>query len=477
MKTNDSTALPRGRDLSVAALGLAMLLASLGISITTVALPTLARDFSMSVTHVQWVVLGYLLSVTVAIVLCGRLGDMIGHRPVFLTGLAIFALSSLLCGIAPTLPALIAARIAQGIGGAVLMALPVSIVRDTVPTQRTGSAMGLLGTMSAVGTALGPSLGGLLIAWTGWRATFLVLAVMALLVLVFSARALPAKRPLSSGKGHGLDLPGAAVLTLTLLAFALAVTDETVFFLLPRGFLLLAAVLGTVAFVLVERRLQTPLVELAALGNVTTSAALLMNLLVSAVMMATLVVGPFYLAFALGLNDAVVGLTMAVGPTMAALSGIPAGRITDKFGGRVALVAGLVQTIVGLVSISVLPGLLGITGFVLSLMLLTPGYQLFLAANNTVAMLTARDNQRGMMSGLLGLSRNLGFMTGASVLGAVFAAAAGTADVTKASTEAVGTAFSLTFLVAAGFVTTALVVALFDLRNDRWGNDRAGQSC
>lgn len=473
---NDSTARPRGRDLSVAALGLAMLLASLGISITTVALPTLARDFSVSVPHVQWVVLGYLLSVTVAIVLCGRLGDMIGHRPVFLTGLAIFALSSLLCGVAPTLPALIAARIAQGIGGAVLMALPISIVRDTVPTQRTGSAMGLLGTMSAVGTALGPSLGGLLIAWTGWRATFLVLAVMALLVLVFSARALPAKRPLSSGKGHGLDLSGAAVLALTLLAFALAVTGETGF-LLPRGFLFLAAVLGTIAFVLVERRLQTPLVELAALGNATTSATLLMNLLVSAVMMATLVVGPFYLAFALGLNDAVVGLTMAVGPTMAALSGIPAGRITDRFGGRVALVAGLVQTIVGLVSISVLPGLLGITGFVLSLMLLTPGYQLFLAANNTVAMLTARDDQRGMMSGLLGLSRNLGFMTGASVLGAVFAAAAGSADVAKASTEAVGTAFSLTFLVAAGFVATALVVALFDLRNDRWGNDRAGQSC
>ena len=126
---------------ALAALAGAMLLSSLGVSIATVALPALARDFSAPVSAVRWVVLAYLVSATLTIVLAGRIGDLFGHRRVLIAGLVVFAAASVLCAAAPTLAILIAGRAAQGMAGAILMALPVSLVRETVPTERTGSAI------------------------------------------------------------------------------------------------------------------------------------------------------------------------------------------------------------------------------------------------------------------------------------------------------------------------------------------------
>jgi MFS family permease len=177
-------------------------------------------------------------------------------------------------------------------------------------------------------------------------------------------------------------------------------------------------------------------------------------------MMATLIVGPFFLSFGLGLGEAMVGLVMAVGPCAAALAGVPAGRITDRFGAATSLVAGLAQMALGLVLLAALPVTFGIAGYALALIVLTPGFQLFLAANNAAVMLAAREDQRGMVSGLLGLSRNIGFVSGASVMGAVFSAAAGTRDIAKAAPETIASAFSATFLIAAGVIALAILVAM-----------------
>lgn len=151
-----------------------MLLSSLGTSIANVGLPTLARAFDASFQQVQWIVLAYLLAITTLIVSVGRLSDIAGRRRLLLIGTVLFTTASLLCGLAPTLPLLVAARVAQGLGAAVMMALSMAFVGETVPKEKTGSAMGLLGTMSAVGTALGPSLGGVLISGFGWPAIFFV---------------------------------------------------------------------------------------------------------------------------------------------------------------------------------------------------------------------------------------------------------------------------------------------------------------
>lgn len=473
METTRPTRLSPSEKRGLVALAMAMLIGSLGVSVATVALPALARDFSVPVAQLQWVVLAYLLSVTVTVVAGGRLGDLAGNRPVLLAGLGVFSLASAACALAPSPGALIAARAAQGIGGAILMALPVSIIRDTVPKERTGAAMGLMGTMSAIGTALGPSLGGLIIAWSGWRAAFLLLTVAGVAVFALAAREVRLPQNARLATWRSLDLPGTVVLALALAAYSLSITGASSGLTAGGGLLLLAAAAGFAAFIAIERRREMPLVQLGLLRERLISASLFMNLLISSVMMSTLVVGPLYLAFALDLDDALVGIVMAVGPATAALSGIPAGRLTDRFGARRMLLAGLLQTIAGLVCFALVPGYVGVIGYVLALMLLTPGFQLFLAANNTSLMLAAPEAQRGMVAGLLGLSRNLGFMTGAAAMGALFSLRAGSPDIAQASPGAVGAAFSATFVVAAGLAVLAVLVALIGCRTSASGEEHA----
>ncbi len=174
----------------LASLALCMLLPSLGISIANVALPTLTEAFGASFQQVQWVVLAYLLATTTLVVSVGQLGDITGRRRLLMAGIFLFAAASGLCGVASELWLLIAARAAQGLGAAVMMALTMAFVGEAVPKARTGSAMGLLGTMSAVGTALGPTLGGVLIASYGWPAIFFVNVPLGILVLALAQRCL-----------------------------------------------------------------------------------------------------------------------------------------------------------------------------------------------------------------------------------------------------------------------------------------------
>ncbi|WP_292240725.1 MFS transporter [Mesorhizobium sp.] len=444
---------------ALAGLSLSMLLSSLGISIANVALPTLAQAFDASFQDVQWIVLAYLLAITTLIVSVGRLGDIAGRRRLLLAGLFLFTAASVLCGVAPTLWLLIAARAAQGLGAAIMMALTMAVVGETVPKARTGSAMGLLGTMSAIGTALGPSLGGLLIAGAGWRAIFLVNVPLGLLAVVLAYRYLPADRREPKTDRAGFDVVGTLLLALALGAYALAMTIGHGDFGPLNMALLVAATFGAGFFVLVEARVASPLIRLAAFRDAVLSASLAMNALVATVMMATLVVGPFYLSRALGLNAAVVGIVMSIGPVISALSGVPAGRIVDRFGAPFMVIVGLIEMAVGSIALSVLPTMFGIAGYIVAIAILTPGYQLFQAANNSVVMADIRPDQRGVISGLLNLSRNLGLITGASVMGAVFAFASVASDITTASSEAIAAGMRITFAVAAILIVVALAIA------------------
>lgn len=198
---------------ALASLSLTMLLSSLGTSIANVALPTFVQVFDTSFQAVQWVVLAYLLAITTLIVSVGRLGDLLGRRRLMLAGVGIFTVASAACGVAPTLWVLVVARAAQGFGAAIMMALTMAFVGDAVPKARAGSAMGLLGTMSAIGTALGPTLGGTLIAGFGWRAIFLINLPLGLLAIALVHRYLPADRVARSGGGTSFDYRLAAART------------------------------------------------------------------------------------------------------------------------------------------------------------------------------------------------------------------------------------------------------------------------
>lgn len=170
---------------AVLSLALSMLLGSLGTSIANIALPALAIAFEAPFHQVQWVVVAYLAGLTLFTIFAGRLGDIFGRGRTLLAGLLLYSFASALCGFASNVWLLIAARAVQGIGAAFLMTLTLALVRETSGHEQIGRTMGLLGTMSAVGTALGPSLGGFLIAALDWQAVFLVLVPIGLLALAW----------------------------------------------------------------------------------------------------------------------------------------------------------------------------------------------------------------------------------------------------------------------------------------------------
>lgn len=384
-------------------LSLSMLLASLGTSIANIALPKLAEDFSAPFAQVQGVVVAYLATLTVSVVIVGRLGDLYGLKRMQLMGLGLFAVASLLSATAPDLPLLMAARAVQGVGAAFLMTISMALMRETASEARIGRAMGLLGTVSALGTALGPSLGGALLPLAGWRGIFWVQVPLAGLALILAIATLPADK--ARGKTR------------------------------PAGLL-----------AMLERRLVPNLI---------------VNIVVAAVMMTTLVVGPFYLGLALGLKAAVVGLVMSVGPVVSIVSGVPSGRLVDAWGARPVLSIGLAMLAAGAFLLAILPELSGVVGYIAAIIVLTPGYQLFQAANNTAALADVPKDRRGTASGLLGLSRNIGLISGASLMGAVFAYGAGTEDFIHATPAAISAGMQLTFLLAGGLMigATALVFA------------------
>jgi MFS family permease len=377
---------------------LAMLLASLGASIVNVALPTLANALSASFADAQTVVSAYLITLTATVVISGRLGDRFGSRRMLLLGLAVYFAGSLGGGVAPDLPWLIAARALQGTGGAFLMTLSLALARQTAKETQIGRMMGLMGTASAVGTVIGPSLGGLLLPAFGWRAVFWAQAPLAAVAFGFAFLALPKE------------------------AQKVKVVAAT-----PR------------------LALSTGL-----------AINLLANLLVAAVMMTTLVVGPFYLRLALGLQERMTGLIMAIGPVISIFSGIPSGRLVDAHGSHRVLGFGLSLMAVGSLLLALLPNMIGALGYVMAILVLTPGYQLFQAANNTAAMADARADQRGAVSGLLSLSRNLGLLGGASIMGMVFTLGVGTSDLAHVAPASIADGIRVTFLLATGMVAVAL---------------------
>lgn len=460
---------------ALASLSLAMLLSSLGTSIANVGLPTLAQAFHATFGQVQWVVLAYLLVITSLIVGAGRLGDVIGRRRVMQIGIGLFTLGALLCGLAPTLACLIAARALQGLGAAMMLAMSMALVADSVPKEKTACAMGLLGTMSAIGTALGPTLGGAVIAVVGWRWIFLLNLPLGLLAWLLAQRCLPQDKLDSQAKAQpktqvqqqkngraGFDLPGTLLLATTLGAYALAMTLGRGHFGMLNLALLLAAGVGLGLFVLVERRAQTPLIRLALLRDAALAGGLAMSTLVSTVMMATLVVGPFYLARGFGLPAAQVGLVLSLGPLAAALAGVPAGRITARFGTHGVTVLALSAMVLACLALALMPLSFGLIAYIGPIVVVTIGYALFQTANNTAVMANVAAPQRGLTSGMLNLSRNLGLISGASLMGAVFALATGAIGSERA--EAVASGARVTFALAALLIMLALGIAVLAYR-------------
>ena len=396
----------------------------LDASIVTLALPRLSRDLNAGVGVVEWVALAYLLVLVASVATVGRLADAVGRKLLYVYGFGVFTAGSMLCALAPTLAVLIAARALQAVGAAMLQANSVALIVEATPRPQLGRAIGVQGTAQALGLALGPAVGGVLLALGGWRLIFLVNLPAGAIGLVLGWFLLPRSRS---------RRPAAEVDYLGALLLALAAAGPLLYLSLAdrAGYaspLLLAAlatgVLAAARFVRHERRATDPLIELSIFRRAELSIRLFSGLISYLVLFGTLFVVPYYLS-ASHAGAARAGLQLAVLPAAIAIAAPVAGRLLDRVGQRPLTAGGMILTAIGLLEIALwhrTPGLL--TGLALA------GFGLgaFTPANNATIMSAAPAGHTGIVSGVLNMTRGMGTALGVALASALYLATAGASN-------------------------------------------------
>ncbi len=396
-------------------------LATIDGSIVNVALPTLARELRAPFAAVQWVVLGYLLTLVTLMMVAGRLADLHGRKPLYAAGFVIFTFGSLLCGLSPHVVWLVAARVVQGVGASLLMALGAAVVTDVFPPQERGKAMGLIGLMVSVGLVSGPTLGGLILGLFSWHAIFFVNLPLGVVGTLVVLKAVPAQAQHSR---QGFDLRGATLLLVALLAFLLAITlGPRASFLSPLIVTLLAAaLLGFVAFVRVELSVKDPLVDLRLFRSAPFATNLVTGILVFVASAGLVFLLPFFLQSMQGRSPRETGLLLAMSPVMMGLTAPASGWLSDRVGTRPLTILGLGILVLAYVFVGTLEISTDTVGYIARAALIGLGMGIFQSPNNSAIMGAVPRERLGVASGLMSLSRTLGQTTGVALIGALWAA-------------------------------------------------------
>lgn len=400
------------------------LLSTLAGSAVTLALPAIGADLRLSLEGTRWVMLALLVTVTVALLPCGRLGDLIGHRNVYLAGFLLFALTSGLCGLAQGLPTLIAGRALQGLAGALVMAAAPALVTTTLPAASRGRSLGLLSSATYVGLTFGPPLGGWLLAMLDWRWIFFVNVPVAAVICLAGQRLLP---PVPRASGLRFDTGGATALVLSGALLLVALSEGQY-----RGWLspaivigLAAGLAGSVFFVLLQRRRREPLLDLGLFQSRTFSAASLAAVCNYVALFIPIILLPYYFAEGRQVSPSHAGLLLSAQPLLMAFSASPSGALSDRVGTRGLAAAGMVLLAAGLWGLGRLGPASSLLAAAAWLALTGVGTGLFISPNSSALMGAAPGGQQGVAGAVMAVARNLGMMLGVTAASQLFAAAGG----------------------------------------------------
>lgn len=451
--------------LVLSAVSVGTFMATLDGSIVNISLPDIQQRFGISIATVEWVVVAYLLTIGAVLLPFGRLGEVLTFRRVYLTGFAVFTISSILCGAAPSAEILVAFRVAQGVGAGMLMAMGPAIVARTFPAHERGRALGLNAISVSIGLSVGPALGGFLTEFGTWRAIFFVNAPVGLFAILWAARVLPAEEP--SGRQR-FDVRGAVLASAAVLAFLLALNQgEAWGWASPAIVVLLAAaVVGGVAFVLLELGTIQPLVDIAlfrirafAAGNACAVFAF------AGLFMATFLL-PFLLEDALGYAPLEAGLLITPIPISMAVVAPFSGTISDRIGPRAPATLGLAVVAVGLLTMTQLPTDFGVLDLMWRLVLIGVGMGLFVSPNSSAVLGSVPRPRIGTASGVLAQARIDGQAFGIALSGAIVAirtpihaAALSAAGAGNVAHQALSMAIHDAFVVAAVVVAAGVLAS------------------
>jgi EmrB/QacA subfamily drug resistance transporter len=402
----------------LAAVMLGSIMGPLDGSIVNTVLPAITEHFGTQISVAQWVPTVYLLTISCLILLYGRLGDMIGYRTVYLSGLTAFTLTSILCGLSQSIWMLIAFRALQGLAAGMMMSVGYAIVTTAFPPQERGKAMGIYAISIAVGLGLGPTLGGLIAQNLSWRFVFFINVPIGITAVFWGYRIIPQS---IRKAGQRLDIWGAAaafVMLISVLLYANQGEDWGWTAPVSLGLLGVTLVSGAL-FIWVERRSPQPMLNLSLFANRVFAFANLSALLNFVATYAVVFLTPFYLRIVLHYDVLKIGLVMAASPVATLVVAPFSGAISDRVGSRPLAVCGLCLSAAALVLLSRLQADSGAFDVAWRLAVAGMGAGLFQSPNNSAVMGSVPMPYLGIASGTLAAMRNVGMVLGIAVAGAV----------------------------------------------------------
>lgn len=394
-------------------------LATIDSSIVNISLPTFVKELHTSFAAVQWVVLSYLLTITVLLLAIGRLSDIVGKKKLYISGFLVFIIGSFLCGISARVEFLIAFRVVQAIGGAFLMALGPALLAEGFPPEQRGQALGINGLAVSLGIIMGPTLGGIILSRFGWHWIFFVNIPIGIIAIAIAFRALPAD---IHRHGEKFDFAGAIFLFLTLLSllFGLTMSQDTGALSIWTMVFLTSFIVFLILFIRIENKTVQPVIDLTLFQNKIFRVNLITGFLTFIASAGTIFLMPFYLQNVLDYDPEFAGLLMAVFPIALGICGPLAGWLSDKYGFRLLTIIGLAVLALSYMNLTRLSTQTTWQEFVLFYLPLGIGMGLFQSPNNSAILNNAAPNRMGVVSGLLAITRTLGQTSGIALISALW---------------------------------------------------------
>ncbi len=472
---------PHTRWIALVVLCAGMLMIVLDATIVNVALPSIQDDLGFSQSNLAWIVNAYMIAFGGLLLLAGRLGDLIGQRRVFLTGLAVFTAASVVCAVAPGQGTLIAARFVQGVGGALTSAVILGMIVTMFPEPREqAKAIGVFGFVASAGGSIGLLAGGVLTEAISWHWIFFVNLPLGIATALLALRYVPGNPGL--GIGAGTDLAGAALLTGGLMLGVYTILQVTEQGWGATSTLVLGAVSVALvaAFVLRQARVANPLMPLRLFRSANIVGANLVQGLVVVGMFGMFFLGALYLQQVLGYDPLEVGLAFLPSTiVMGALSMGFSGRITMRFGAKRTLIPSLLFIGAGMLLFARTPVDGSYVADVLPAMILVGiGAGLSFPALMTLAMSGATPSDSGLASGLVNTSAQVGGAVGLAVLATLATERTqGLMADGEAATAALNAGFHLAYVVGAVVLAAALVIAATVLRPEGAAKPATERGC
>jgi EmrB/QacA subfamily drug resistance transporter len=414
------TTISRKSWLTLAVISISLFMILLDVTIVNIALPHIMNSLNVNLSSIEWVVNAYVLVFAVLLLTLGKLGDIFGRKRLFIIGLSIFTISSLGCSLAPNYVFLITARGIQAIGGAAMMPATLSILNvEFGQTGRRGLALGIWGAVAGAANALGPIIGGALVDAFSWRYIFIINIPIGIAAII--ATILIVRESTDPQADRNIDIPGVLIISLALfcLTFALVEGQSLGWTSATILSLFIIAVIGFIAFVLVELRIKSPLIQLRLFRDRSFAVGNFIGLVLMFGLIGVIFLLVLFMQIVLGFSAIKAGLTLLPLPLVIIFVAPVAGRLTDRIGGRWILFAGTFISALGIFLMSDLSGVSDWTHLILPLAISGLGMGLVMAPVTTVVMASTPIHQSGMGAGILATARQTGTVMGISVLGAI----------------------------------------------------------